>query len=191
MKFLKKCFIIGLITAVLFGFIFWILKFIWSLLIPFKFISILIFGKYLFGLEIFVLFVFIIIVGLLINFWERKSGPIEQKTIIHKILSFFQAIKITVSRWFDGSQKPEGIYVAVEISPGISALGITSYNTFNLANEDKIAVALVSWPFPTTGPMIVFVSRNKIKTLDHIPPEIIIQLIMTATMLKFKDEASS
>lgn len=199
MKFLKKCFIIGLIAAILLGLIYWALKFIWNIFSPFKLFSTLIFGKHIFGLEIVIALIFIIIVGFLINLWEKKSGPIKQKTVIHKILNFFHAIKNTVSRWLDASQPSRGIYVAVEIAPGVSALGMTSYNTFRFNNYDKdgkylleeserIAVSLVSWPFPTTGPLIVFVQRDKIQPLDKIPPEIIVQLIMTATILKFKDE---
>lgn len=199
MKFLKKCFIFGLIAVLLLGLVYWILKFIWNILSPFKLISALIFGKYVFGLEIVAALLFIIIVGFLMNLWEKKSGPIEQKTVTHKILNFFHAVKITVSRWFDASQQSEGIYVAVEIAPGVSALGMTSYNAFpfytydkeyvgKLNIEDRIAVGLISWPIPTTGPLIVFVQRDKIQPLDKIPPEIIVQLIMTATMLKFKDE---
>jgi uncharacterized membrane protein len=194
MKFIKRCFIIGLIGAGLIGLVFWILKSIWSFLQPFKYLTKIIFGKTIPGLEILVILIFILIIGIIINFLEKKIGPIDKQvkkiSFIHRILNFFSSIKNTVSHWLgEKSDKnvQKSIYVAVEIFPGFSVLGMTSYNNLNINKEDRVAVAIISWPFPTTGPIIAFVRKEMIYELNEIPPEIVVQTIMSATLLKLEN----
>lgn len=204
MKFIKKCFIIGLIAVVLVGLIIWILKFIWNFLAPFKYIVKLIFAKPIPGFEIVVILIFIFIIGVLINLLEKRVGIGQQAqnvSFIRRILNFFSTIKNTVSYWLSEKsselKNQKNIYVVVEVFPGFSVLGMTAYNEITVDfydengayhHEKRIAIAVISWPFPTTGPIVIFARPDMIYELKNVPPEVIVQLIMSATLLKINPD---
>ena len=187
MNFIKKSLIIGLITTALLGIVVFITKLLWGFLAPFKYLSLIIFGRYIFGFELIGLLIFMFIIGFLINIWEKRKGPIEKRIrripLVEKFLNLIQAIKDTVSYWFGRSEKKHP-YVAVKLSSNSYRLGITAYNRIKINGKDMIAVAIVSWPFPNTGPFIDFYQENQIIPLDNIPVNIIIQLQTTGTLLK-------
>lgn len=158
----------GVFATLLAAVIFLVLKGFWRLLnaLPIDYIVRLLNFDF-WGSEVVILLIIIFLLGSIFNYLQSRTGPFVQ--LFAKIPYFGKFITIPASI---KNIVKNGKWILLEESPDIYVLATTSEITIEAVKKatgkDLICIGINSYPFPGTGCMIKFVSRDKIIIPENV-----------------------